>query len=251
MTTVKEQIEVKGMVIAQAPIGEYDRRVVLLTLEKGKISAFARGARRPSSQLVGACQPMTFGSFYLYAGKNSYTLLSAQIDHYFPELKSDLTKISYGSYFLELASYLTRENNDEREILKLLYRSLQVLEKGKIPEKLIRCIYEIRILTCFGEGLQVFSCASCGKEEELSYFSINRGGCLCHQCRNQSYDSVRLSDSTLYTLQYIIVTPIEKLFSFLVSEEVLAQLMKISRTYLARNIREELKSLEMLQVVEQ
>lgn len=248
---MKEQIEVKGMVIAQAPIGEYDRRVVLLTLEKGKISAFARGARRPSSQLVGACQPMTFGSFYLYAGKNSYTLLSARIDHYFPELKSDLTKIAYGSYFLELASYLTRENNDEREILKLLYRSLQVLEKGKIPEKLVRCIYEIRILTCFGEGLQVFSCVSCGREEELSHFSIHRGGCLCQHCRNQSYDSVRLSDSTLYTLQYIVVTPIEKLFNFLVSEEVLTQLMKISRSYLARNIREELKSLEMLQVMEQ
>lgn len=248
---MKEQIEVRGMVIAQAPIGEYDRRVVLLTLEKGKISAFARGARRPNSQLVGACQPMTFGTFYLYAGKNSYTLLSAQIEHYFPELKSDLTKISYGSYFLELASYLTRENNDEREILKLLYRSLQVLEKEKIPEKLIRCIYEIRILTCFGEGLQVFSCISCGREDDLIYLSAGRGGCLCKNCRGQVYDAIRLSDSTLYTLQYIIVTPIEKLYSFLVSDEVFQQLIKISRSYLSRNIREELKSLEMLEVLEQ
>ena len=60
---MKEQIEVKGMVIAQSPIGEYDRRVVILTLEKGKISAFARGARRPNSRLIGASQPMTFGTF--------------------------------------------------------------------------------------------------------------------------------------------------------------------------------------------
>jgi DNA repair protein RecO (recombination protein O) len=238
------------MVIAQSPMGEYDRRVVLLTLEKGKISAFARGARKPNSHLVGASQPMCFGTFSLYPGRNSYTLQSAQITDYFTELKSDLVKIAYGSYFLEIASHLTRENNDEREILKLLYRSLQVLERETVPRKLLRCIYEIRILTCFGEGMQVFSCTGCGKEEDLSYFSVKQGGCLCGNCRRHGIDVFRLSDSTLYTLQYIIVTPIEKLYRFLVSEEVLMQLEKISRTYLAQNIREEIKSLEMLEAVE-
>lgn len=247
---MREQIEVTGMVIAQAPIGEYDRRVVLLTLEKGKISAFARGARRPNSQLIGASQPMTFGTFQLYAGKNSYTLLSAEIKHYFPEVKSDLTKVAYGTYFLELASYLTRENNDEREILKLLFQSLRALEKGKIPGKLIRCIYETRILTCFGEGMQVFSCAVCGREDHLSHFSPGRGGCLCQSCQKQTADKIKLLDSTLYALQYMIVTPIEKLYNFLVSDEVLDQLIKMSRTYMKNNIGDQFKSLEMLEVLE-
>ena len=76
---MRDHIEVRGMVIAQSDIGEYDRRVVILTLEKGKISAFARGARRPNNRLVGVTQPMTFGTFYLYAGKNSYTLISADV----------------------------------------------------------------------------------------------------------------------------------------------------------------------------
>lgn len=247
---MKEQIEVKGMVIAQSPIGEYDRRVVLLTLEKGKISAFARGARRPNSRLIGASQPMTFGTFYLYAGKNSYTLVSAEIDNYFPELKKDLLKVTYGTYFLELASYLTRENNDEREILKLLYQSLRVLERGKIPLKLIRCIYEIRILTAFGEGMQVFDCALCGGTEELEWFSSIKGGCLCSSCKKYSADRMRLAEGTLYTLQYIISMPVEKLFSFLVSDEVQKQLLKISSEFLHQHVREEFNSLEMLNVLE-
>lgn len=247
---MKEQIKVRGMVIAQAPVGEYDRRVVILTLEKGKISAFARGAKKPNSQLSGVSQPMIFGTFTLYPGKNSYTLLSVEVENYFMELKKDLLKVAYGTYFLELASYLTRENNDERQILKLLYQSLRVIEKGTVPLRLVRCIYEIRLLTCFGEGMQVYSCSLCGSKEELTHFSALRGGVICNKCWRHAIDSVRLVDATLYTLQYIVSTPIEKVFSFVVSDKVLERLERITREFLFRHVQGEFKSLEMIDALE-
>ena len=247
---MKEQIKVRGMVIAQSPIGEYDRRVVILTLEKGKISAFARGAKKPNSMLSGVSQPMTFGTFSLYPGKNSYTLLSVEVENYFADLKKDLIKVTYGTYFLELASYLTRENNDERQILKLLYQSLRVMEKGTVPLRLVRCIYEIRLLTCFGEGMQVYSCNLCGSTEELTHFSALRGGVICNKCWKYAIDSVWLVESSLYTLQYIISTPIEKVFSFIVSDKVLERLERISREFLKRHVQGEFKSLEMIEVLE-
>ena len=144
------QITVTGMVLQAAPVGEYDRRVVILTKERGKISAFARGARRPHSGLVGVTSPFSFGKFTVYEGRTSYTLVSASISNYFSELRTDVEGAYYGFYFMDLAGYYAREANDETTLLKLLYQTLRALLNPHIPNRLIRCIYELKAVSTNG-----------------------------------------------------------------------------------------------------
>lgn len=243
------QIVLTGMVLSTTPIGEYDRRVVILTREQGKISAFARGARKPNSPLVGAVNPFSFGEFTVYAGRNSYTIQSAKITNYFAELREDMIGAYYGFYFLEFANYYTKEANDEREMLKLLYQTLRALVTPKIPNRLIRYIFELRALCINGEGPQVFQCITCGCTERPMKFSVKKGGLVCGECDGDIIDGIRLNQSTIYTMQYIESSKIEKLYTFVVNEKVMDELGWIMQRYLDVYVEKRFKSLEILETL--
>ncbi|MCU6735291.1 DNA repair protein RecO [Diplocloster agilis] len=213
---MRQPITMTGMVLSAFPMGEFDKRVVILTKERGKITAFARGARRQNSVLLAATNPFSFGMFTFFEGRTAYTLTQAQITNYFTELSQDLEGACYGFYFMEFADYYTRENNDEVLMLKLLYQSLRALLNGHIPNRLVRYIFEIKAMVVNGEFP--------GIREDLT-----------------------LSEAARYTIQFIQSSPVEKLYTFTVSDQVLNELAKMMKRYLSLYIDRTFKSLKILE----
>lgn len=205
-------VEVTGMVLSAMSIGEYDKRLVLLTKERGKTAIFVKGAKRQNSAFLACSQPFTFGKFELYEGRSSYNLIGAKISDYFEEVSMNLEAAYYGMYFCELTGYFANENEDSTDMLRLLYISLKALLKESIGMKLVRYIFELKLVTINGFSPQVFACVKCGREKEIEgfyRFSCKSGGLLCGDCAPIAVDSIKLSSSTIYTLQYIIASPIK------------------------------------------
>ncbi len=214
---MSDLLTVTGMVLSSMPLGESDRRLVLLTRERGKIAAFAKGVRRQASPLQAACRPFSFGNFTLYEGRSSYTVRSAEITNYFENLSSQMELVCYASYFAEMADYYTRENNDERQMLLLLYQSFRALEKENLPNLLVRYIYELKTMVISGEYDRRFPFPIC--------------------------------QATEYTIDYIIASPVEKLYTFLVSPQVLEELGKAVKWLRNRFIDRKFHSLEVLETM--
>ena len=210
---------VTGMVLSAAPVGDYDKLVVLLTRERGKIRAFARGARRPGSALMAAANAFAFGEFQIYEGRTSYTMSQASIQNYFGELMTDFEGACYGQYFLEFADYYTRENADGSDFLKLAYQSLRALLVPSLPRKLVRYIYELKAMTYSGECPQTF--------EQFSDWNLN--------------------PSTEYALQYVVAASVEKLYTFLLTEEVFTEFVRVVTWLRKHYVEHRCKSLEILE----
>ncbi len=229
------EVTVHGIVLTSMPVGDYDRRITILTSERGRITAFAKGARRPTGAFLACTRGFTYAEFTLFEGRDAYNVKSVEKVRYFEELTGDLEGTYYGMYFCELAGTLTREGLEEAGQMKLLYLALLALTKKIMPARLVRCIFELRAIAIYGEGMRA----------EGEYYSARYNG-----LNSENYaGSVKVSETTLYTVRFIEQTPLKELFAFKVSDEVLSELERITADYMQNRIERKLKSLEALESI--
>lgn len=212
-----DRIALNGMVLSSMPMGEYDRRLVILTRERGKISAFAKGARRPNSSLLAGSRPFSFGRFWVYEGRNSYTVRSMEISNYFEGLAQDLEGACYGSYFMEFADYYGREGVDETDMLNLLYVSLRALGREALPKPLVRYIFELRAMAINGEYSET--------------------------------PFVKTGESAAYAWDFVLRSPFSKLYTFTLTPETLCEFARAVEGLKDYYIDREFKSLAILQAM--
>lgn len=244
---MQDLLEVNGIVLSSMPIGEADRRVLLLTKELGKISVFARGARKPVSPLVGVTRPFSFGTFYVYPGRTAYSLHKAEIRQYFEEIVTDVSNSLYGSYFLEFASAFSHENLPAPDLLNLLYYTLKALQKEGIPNTLVRTVFEYRTLLLEGVAPDFRTCAYCGRPLENGAFLPGIMQPVCSECGPEE-TLYPLSGSAVYTLNYIREAPVQRLYTFSLNRETEREIRAVIGLIVRENLEYPLKSEALLSI---
>ena len=214
---MRELVEATGMAPSVSSVGDYDKRLVTLTKERGKVTAFARGAKRTGSLLRAASRPFAFGVFTLSETRDAYNLYGADIENYFDGLERDVECTCIASYFAEFADYYGREGIEGGETLLLLYQSFRALLKPSLPNRLVRRIFELRIMVINGEYTEK--------------------------------PPLPAGDSASYAWEFVVFSPIEKLYTFILTEDAFEEFEACVEKNKNRYIDRKFHSLEILRVM--
>ncbi|PKM95469.1 MAG: DNA repair protein RecO [Firmicutes bacterium HGW-Firmicutes-1] len=241
------EIVTKALVLHEMPIGDYDKRLILLTKDYGKITAFAKGAKKSKSKLLAGSQVFCYGDFHIYKGKNTYNVNQVILIEPFHNLRKSIDALTYGLYILEFIEFISVENNTDHEIMKLVLKTLKQLELGHIDLELIVKIFELKAMSYMGLSPWVTNCIICNSTENLNFFNSKDGGILCDECMNDK-NAILINKGTQYTLEYILEYPIEQLFKFELDHVTFDQFKLVMKQFIDYNLNKKFKTLDFLKL---
>lgn len=234
-------MKVKGIVIAENNMSDFDKMVTILT-PNGKIGCAAKGARRPKSQLMAATQYLCFGEYLVYQGVSTYHINSCEVTEVFYNLRMDIDKLQYAAHITKIINDVTDENQNTYKILQLFLNTLYVLSETDKNMDLVISIFKIKLMSLLGFTPIIDRCASCKNPDIiLNHFSFRDSGLKCDACSRADKGALEISDATVNALKYIIMAPPKKLFSFNLSEQALKELKIIANLYLNDKLDKEYK----------
>ncbi len=232
-------IKTKGIILAQNNMGDNDKMVTLLTPDLGKIGCAAKGARRPKSALMSGTQFLCFGDFLIYKSASSYKINSCEPIEIFYNIRLDIEKLKYASEIAKIVNDVTDENQNTYKILQLTLNTIYMISESDKDLSLILSIFKLRLLSIIGFRPIIEKCASCNEKEKLNYFSLRDNGLKCEQCAKPDKSTIKLSDTTVKAIKYIIWAEPKKIFSFDMSEENKLELKLLTKTYLNKCLEKE------------
>lgn len=225
-------VKMKGIIIAENNMGDFDKMLTMLTPGAGKISCVAKGARRPNSALLAGTQFLCFGEYVMYRGHENYIINSCDTIEVFYNIRTDLDKLNYAVEITKIINQVTNENENTYKILQLYLNTLYVISEKNLEPKLVLSIFKIKLMSYLGFKPKIEGCTKCNTKENLEYFSIKDSGIKCTNCAKLDKSSIKITPSTYVSLIYIITAPPKKLFSFELKNDSLKELEIISDIYL-------------------
>ena len=180
-------ITLNAVVLRATNYKESDRMLTLLSPERGRIDAIARGCRKATSRLLPASQLFASGEFLFSERKNATTqymsLRSAYIHDAFFPIASDYDSLQNAVYVLEWCLRVTQPGQNAEELFSLLLTSLTHYAYGDLRPGRVTAVFLARLSVVLGVKPAIDVCAHCGASSPIPrLWDAAMGGVVCKQC---------------------------------------------------------------------
>jgi len=182
-------VKAKGINLRSIKVGEADKIITIFSRELGKISAIAKGSRKPKSKFGGRLEVFSYNDYFLATGKSLYIVNQVETIETFYGIKD----ISAASFLVRLAGASIDNGQKNTRLFDLLLSSLKALAGGADPLTL-RVAFEAGLAEIEGFFPQLKGCVSCKKpvrkEPESVTFNHTLGGLLCSRCSGKGGEKI-------------------------------------------------------------
>jgi len=192
---------VHALVLKRKDAGESDRRLTLLTREKGVIDVTAKGARKGGSRLAGSSEPLTAGILHLAEGKRNAFITQAQPISSFPGLRADYERLTYALALTELAAAVLPHDHPAEDEFGFMIRALHDIEIHQKP--LVALIWaQLRLMELAGFLPSFNICVQTGErvQEAEPFLSPHAGGYVTYEEATRYSDRYQTRAEILYGL---------------------------------------------------
>jgi len=234
-----------ALILQRRPYRESDILVTAYTLDFGKLTLVARGAKKLQSKLAGHLEPLTRADLMIVAGRGFDYVGGALTADAYPSIRADLNKLYYAGRALGLFDRLVGEGEADRELFFLLIEWLERLgaqaDCGRERGELYLAAFSLQLLGATGYRPRLDNCLDCGRplQPGRNYFSLLYGGLVGGDCFDQrketatgSDDLLKISDNCVKVLRLITQRNPEDLDKLKLDKKLSAELSHITESFI-------------------
>jgi len=241
------------VVIHHADFGESDIIVTFYTYDLGKIRGIAKGAKRSKRRFVNNLQPFSYIRIIFSEGRGGLIRVDqADIIQPFSQIGEDISKVLYGSYFLEMVKEMTGEKEPNPQLFQLLVAFLALLNDFTPREEYLR-VFELRVLALLGYRPRLSECTICAQgisPGQEAWFSYRHGGIVCKGCQTKARGAIPISGGTLKAMDMALAMDLREVEGIQFSPQALSEGREVLPRFIQYQLGKGLRSLKVMEEIQ-
>jgi len=242
-----------AILLRRSSYGDYDLIITLLTLTRGKLTVIAKNAKKSRKRFAGLLE--LFSVLHIECrpprGRGMAFLQDAALKNPFSDIRGNIMKTSYASYWAELVNLWLEEGKQQSQIYHLLWFCLDSLDSSIIGNEELSIIFQLRFLRFSGLSPNFSACSMCHKKTDdikgnQLFFELAKGGILCKGCSSSRLYALNLTKGIVKQLLWIQENDLKTAGRLKFSRASLSEGLKFLEKFIVFHIGKEPKSLKFL-----
>lgn len=228
----------QAIIINRRPLAEDETKVIVYSLDKGKLELVARGTKKIKSKLAGHLEPIGLVDLMIIPGRQTDYIASATVQLSFTKIKSDLAKLVVVGQLFKIFDQLIKPAQADKKIFKLLLEFLILLEADKISQadyQLFNHFFIWQLVAILGHSPQLYYCQVCQNKilPGSNKFNLAKGGLVCAKCAGQVISQqLTISDNGIKLLRLAGQKNLDQLIKITINNRLKQETIKIISSFL-------------------